>query len=461
MRETGVEQNSLCRSAFGRFPASLQPCGNHRGDDVQVRNVIEDVIGDLASRQALSGAVSVLYIALFVGGWWWWVRRIHIRRRGVETAVLVTGSRGKSSTVRALHAALSAGGKATYAKTTGTAAAEIDVNGRETPTRRVGQVTILEVLRVMNKAFRNGDKPQALVFECMAVRPNLIAILAKHMLRPNITIITNAQVDHLEDEGSSLEEIARAMSEAITANSFVVTGERATAPLSAIRTVAESRGAILVEATPEDLPADSSTRLPYVHPQNITFVLHTTRSLAIDDEVAIDGMARASKEPGEFEIWRRSVGEIDVTYADFGAINDPHSMLSALRGFDWPLVRSAPRIALLTGRWDRPYRDLSFVGCVEQETFDGVIVAGGPVRMVCDELVRSGWPIERVVASRAFDLWEPWRNRRLQDLIRRIDASTSTALLVALQNEHEMVADRFRSFFHAGALIRDRVNGDQ
>ncbi|MEN9801409.1 MAG: hypothetical protein RLZ37_534 [Actinomycetota bacterium] len=428
---------------------------------MNVRSVIHDVIDDLASRQALSGAVSVLYIALFIGGWWWWVRRVHIRRREVETAVLVTGSRGKSSTVRALHAALSAAGRATYAKTTGTAAAEIDVNGRETSTRRIGQVTVLEVLRIMQKALGNGDKPNALVFECMAVRPNLIAVLANDMLRPNITIITNAQVDHLEDEGSSLEEIARAMSEAITPGSFVITGERDAAPLSAIREVAQSRGALLVEAVPEHLPPNASIRLPYVHPQNITSVLNITRFLGINDEIAIDGMARASKEPGEFEVWRRSVGDIDVTYADFGAINDPHSMLSALRGFDWPLARSNPRIALLTGRWDRPYRDLSFIGCIERQSFDGVIVAGGPVRMVCCELVRSGWPVERVMPAKSFDLWEPWRNRRLRDLIRRIDASANTAMLVALQNEHEMLADRFRTFFHGGALVRDRVNGDR
>jgi poly-gamma-glutamate synthase PgsB/CapB len=425
------------------------------------RSVIQDVIDDLASRQALSGAASVLYIALFIGGWWWWVRRVHIRRRDVETAVLVTGSRGKSSTVRALHAALSAAGMATYAKTTGTAAAEIDVNGRETSTRRIGQVTVLEVLRIMQKALSNGDKPNALVFECMAVRPNLIAVLANDMLKPNITIITNAQVDHLEDEGSSLEEIARAMSEAITPGSFVITGERDAAPLSAIREVAQSRGALLVESVPEHLPPNASIRLPYVHPQNITSVLNITRFLGINDEIAIDGMARASKEPGEFEVWRRSVGDIDVTYADFGAINDPHSMLSALRGFDWPLARSNPRIALLTGRWDRPYRDLSFIGCIERQSFDGVIVAGGPVRMVCGELVRSGWPVERIMTSKNSDVWEPWRNRRLEDLIRRIDASASAAMLVALQNEHEVLADRFRSFFHQGALVRDRVNGDQ
>ncbi len=428
---------------------------------MHVRSVIRDVIDDLASRQALSGAASVLYIALFVGGWWWWVRRIHVRRRAVATAVLVTGSRGKSSTVRALHAALSAAGRATYAKTTGTAAAEIDVKGRETPTKRVGQVTIIEVLRIMHKALSNGDKPDALVFECMAVRPNLIAVLANDMLKPNIAIVTNAQVDHLEDEGSSLEEIARAMSEAITPGSLAITGERRTEPLTVIRSVAELRGAQLVEATEEHLPLDWATRLPYVHPQNITFVLNVTRSLGIDDETAINGMAMATKEPGEFEIWRRSVGDIAVTYADFGAINDPQSMLSALQGFDWPLARSSPRIALLIGRWDRPYRDLSFIGGIDRETFDGVIVSGGPVRMVRDQLVRSGWPIDRVVPSSAIDLWEPWRNRRLRNLIRSIDASTSTAMLVALQNEHEFLADRFRTFFHQGKLIRDRVNGDQ
>jgi hypothetical protein len=65
------------------------------------------------------------------------------------------------------------------------------------------------------------------------------------------------------------------------------------------------------------------------------------------------------------------------------------------------------------------------------------------------------------MTSKNSDVWEPWRNRRLEDLIRRIDASASAAMLVALQNEHEVLADRFRSFFHQGALVRDRVNGDQ
>lgn len=421
-----------------------------------VRSIVNDVIDDLASRQALSGAASVLYIGLFVVGWWWWVRRVRLRRRDVETVVLVTGSRGKSSTVRALHAALSAAGRPTYAKTTGTAAAELDVDGTETPTTRVGQVSILEVLRIMSKALGRRERPKALVFECMAVRPNLISILANDMLRPNVAIITNAQVDHLEDEGSSLEEIATSMAEAITPGALVITGESQPAPLAALRSIAVERGARFVQATPNDLPPDSATRLPYVHPQNVTFVLNVTRSLGVDDEVAIDGMARASKEPGEFEIWRRSIGDVEITYADFGAINDPLSMLSALDKFDWPLPRDVPRIALVTGRWDRPYRDLSFIGCLESSSFDGLIVSGGPVRMMCRELVKAGWPADRVVPSKWSLRGASGRQRRLVELIRRIDPSAERAMLVALENEHDVVADEVRHFFHEGSLVRDR-----
>lgn len=426
-----------------------------------IAKIVQDVIDDLSSRQALAGAASVLYIGAFIGGWALWVRRIRRNREMVDVAVLVTGSRGKSSTVRALHAAFSAAGLFTYAKTTGTAAAELSTDGSETATRRIGQVSILEVLRIMAKASRAEPRPRALVFECMAVKPNLIGQIAHEMLLPDVVIITNAQVDHLEDEGSSLEEIARSMSEAIRPGSLVVTGESRDETLRAIRTVAEERGARFVAVSPGDASPEIFARLPYVHPQNVTFVLGITRSLGIDDDVAVDGMARCSKEPGEREIWRHSIGNLDALYTDLGAINDPSSLMSAIESFPWPVERDVPRIGLVTGRWDRPLRDLSFVGCLDRDRFDGLILTGGPVYRMRRELVANGWPPERIVVAAHLNRWRRVRDRRVVGLTSRIAPEAKRIMFVGLENEHDPLADRVRSYFGAGEAVHSISMGGE
>ena len=90
------------------------------------------VIDDLTSRGALAGAASLVVLAGIIAGWWAWTTRITKEREGIPVTILITGSRGKSSTVRLLHAALTEAGFNPYGKITGTAAAEISTDGSET-----------------------------------------------------------------------------------------------------------------------------------------------------------------------------------------------------------------------------------------------------------------------------------------------------------------------------------------
>jgi poly-gamma-glutamate synthase PgsB/CapB len=411
------------------------------------------IIDDLTSRTGLAGAASVLAVDGLMVVWWWWTGRVQRRRDAVPVRILVTGTRGKSSTVRALHAALLAAGMRPCAKTTGTAAAELDQDGRETRTRRLGRPSVLEVLRSMDRALAAPTPPDALVVECMAVRPELIDLVAHRMVAPGIVVLTNAQVDHLEDEGSDVAAIAASMALAVTPGSLVVTGETAPGPRRAIADAVTTAGGTLVVATPDEVDPDLLGRLPLVHPANVATVLAVTRSLGIDDEVAVQGMAAATLEPGEGERWRQRLGSLTATYADLGAVNDPASLGEALEAFAWP-PPEVPRIALAVGRWDRPLRSLAFVGCLRRDRFDGVVLTGGPVRQVRRELLRDGWPAERIVVATPFDrVASIWRHRTAR-LVQRIDASAAEVLVVALQNEHEPLADRVRSTFRQGIALR-------
>lgn len=422
--------------------------------EVDPEHLIWGVLDDLTSRSALAGAVSAITVLVMIFGWRWWSRRVVQRRQEAQHVILVTGSRGKSSTVRLLHAAFAEMGLSVYGKTTGTAAAELRCDGTELPTYRIGQVSVLEMLHTINRAMSTQPVPDVLVLECMAVSPDLIELISWKMVQPDIVVITNAQLDHLEEEGHTTTQIARSLATAIYPDCLVVTGETAPEPLDAIGKIAADRGSRLVRTTPRHVPQVLLDSLPRAHPANVATVLAVCRECGIPQDVAVTGMAAASREPGEQEVWRRAMGPLMVTYTDFGAINDPESLIAALQTFDWPTPAEVPKIALVTGRWDRPLRGLSFAGCLQPGIFDALLVGGGPVYAIRDSLIAQGWPPSRVATAVHFSWYPSVWLRRFQRLVNQCRPGATEVMLVSVENEHDAMAERGRAFFHGGELIR-------
>jgi poly-gamma-glutamate synthase PgsB/CapB len=411
------------------------------------------VIEDLTSRGALSGAASLAMLAGVLFGWLAWTSGIARRRRDIPISILITGSRGKSSTVRLIHAALEEAGFHPYGKITGTEANELETDGTEKPTFRLGAPSVLETLTSMARAFKGNPPADALVFECMAVSPDLIELVSSRMVDPNIVVITNIQLDHLEEEGSSPEEIARSLANAIRPRSLVITGEDDPGAFGVVIDRATELDARLVSPAGDDIDPGILERLEWAHPQNVALTLEVTRSLGIEDGIAVAGMLRSTREPGEQEIWGKRLKGLEATYADLGAINDPESLQGALDSFEWPTAPGVPRIALLSGRWDRPLRALEFAGFLDPGMFDGLILAGGPVRDVRSTLIEGGWLPDRVVvAPRLNEVVQVWKGC-VHALARRIDPEADQVMIISLENEHDALAESARRFFHHGTQL--------
>lgn len=418
----------------------------------EILDVTSEAFSQLASRGAIAGGASALVIATVLAWWWARVRRVHRDRQRASLVILVSGSRGKSSTVRLLHAALTAAGRATFAKTTGTAAAEIPPRGIERSTPRFGQVSVIEMSESFRRAMSVPPVPDALVMECMAVSPALIELVSQRMVQPNIVVITNVLLDHLEEEGGTIEQIAASLGGAITPGCLVVTGEQRPGPLSVLVNLAHHRGATLIQAEAAMVPDSIRERLSAAHTQNIALTLAVTRSLGIADDVAIEGMSRATHEPGAQEVWSRDLGPLHLTYTDLGAINDPQSLLDALHTDGRLPADGLLRIGVLIGRWDRPLRAMEFAGLMTPGSFDALLVTGGPVHAIRRVLLQSGWAPERVAVAVHFtgSMWM-WRHR-LTRLAQRIDPDAHRISLVSLENIHDGGADRLRSFCREGEL---------
>ncbi|MDE4986316.1 poly-gamma-glutamate synthase PgsB, partial [Francisella tularensis subsp. holarctica] len=72
--------------------------------------------------------------------------------KSIPSRIHVNGTRGKSSVAILIAAGVRAGGYRTVAKTTGTLARSIDVDGSETPVCRIGVSNIAEQVKIMFKA---------------------------------------------------------------------------------------------------------------------------------------------------------------------------------------------------------------------------------------------------------------------------------------------------------------------
>ncbi len=140
-----------------------------------------------------------------------WETRGHQRMlERIPLRVHVNGTRGKSSVTRLIAGGLRAGGRRTFAKTTGTMARIIWPDGSEGDVYRVGRPNIIEQIRIVRRAVESGA--EALVMECMAVSPELQPISELRLIQSTVGVITNARADHLDVMGPTVDDVARARS---------------------------------------------------------------------------------------------------------------------------------------------------------------------------------------------------------------------------------------------------------
>lgn len=120
-------------------------------------------------RTVIGLAVLAIIVGVLALRWRGATRAHHARLDQLEVRIHVNGIRGKSTVTRLLGGVLREGGYRTVAKTTGSAARVIGPDGVEAPIPRRGAPTIYEQVDVVKEHV--GQEIDALVIECMAVRP--------------------------------------------------------------------------------------------------------------------------------------------------------------------------------------------------------------------------------------------------------------------------------------------------
>lgn len=319
----------------------------------------------------------------------------------IPVRVLVNGTRGKSQVTRLVAAALREAGFKTIAKTTGSAAMLIMEDGSETPVSRPRGARITEQTGLARLAARR--KADALVVECMAVRPDSQEAMRRHLVRPTLTLITNARVDHVEEMGPVLEDTVAAL-------------KRSVDPESALITCAEGfEGAatnVIRARADEEIEAEALGMPFHIFPENLALAIAASSELGVDRKTALRGMAKAAPDPGALRVFELAEpgGEanVDAAASDFGprfdaphsiwfvnafAANDLESTVAVWEEASAALPADIPVVLAYNNRADREYRLREFAGLpasIGAERARLVIVLGENAAKAARRFSKSG-----------------------------------------------------------------------
>jgi gamma-polyglutamate synthase len=388
-----------------------------------------------------------LIVASLLGRWALESRRHQAVLDGVRWRIHVNGIRGKSTVARILAGMLREAGIVTIGKATGTEAAVINRDGEDEIIERRGPATILEQIEVTRK-YVTPDV-EALVIECMALKPEYQYTSENMIVRSNIGVLTNVREDHQDVMGETLPEIARSLLCTCPRDGVLVTAEHNPEIQAIIREVAESRGTTVVFAHPEIVSDDDIARFDYIaFKENVAIAVEVAKIVGIDRAVAMDGMVRADPDPGVLRIKELMIGGKHVTWANLFAVNDRESMVAAMVKLEPLITPQTTTVGILNNRTDRQRRAMQFADVgVRDLDFDRLVTFGAYETLVTARLIENGYLRNRIL--NLGDEHRPSLDVIIDTMI--VQQPTPHVLVVGFVNIHTEQAEQLLHYFEHDA----------
>ncbi|GAA3400824.1 poly-gamma-glutamate synthase PgsB [Pseudarthrobacter polychromogenes] len=388
--------------------------------------------------------LAAVTLALII--YWKYTASVHHRRlEQLDVRIHVNGIRGKSSVTRLVAGVLREGGFITVAKTTGSAARVIGTTGEETPIRRLGAATIIEQVDIVRDHVRHGV--EALVIECMAVRPQYQQYAQDYMVRSDITIITNVREDHQEEMGETLEEIADSMARTIPSNGVLITAEDRDGIRERLRRTAEERGSSTLYADASIVRDEDMRGFGHIEfKSNVAVGLAVAEYLGISRDKAITGMWKTVPDVGVVRLKTYDVLGKKITWVPMFAANDRESVILALKQLQTTHAESSSVIGILNNRQDRGRRAELFGAMVPNDLsgyLDKVVTMGAYEDAVTSMMTAGGFPRERIL--NLGDTVRPSLDQMLEAIAGLVEGDHG--VLIGMVNIHTEQAEMLIHYF--------------
>ena len=271
----------------------------------------------------------------------------------IPIRIHVNGTRGKSSVTRLIAAGLRAGGKRTFAKTTGTAPRVIDAEGIDRIIHRLRSPSIGEQVRLLK--YFSAEKPDVVVMECMAVQPQYQWISEHQMVKSDIGVITNARPDHLDEMGPTDVDVVRSLCNSVPIDGTLITAEEKYKNI--LEEVAEQNSSEFLHSDEGSITDSELNKFSYIeHPQNIAIALDVCKKMGIKRDVALTGMHSVKPDLGALIVWKLKGENGSLQFVNGMAANDPVSTLQIWKFVIDRYPTTSGSAVFFNSRDDRPLR---------------------------------------------------------------------------------------------------------
>ena len=278
-----------------------------------------------------------------------------------QRRILVTGSRGKSSIVRLMHAAMNAAGFKTYARITGVMPRELGADGVRNISRSAGA-------HVEEMRWWLGQLPssvQGVILENSAITAEFQG-LAGRWLQPAVTVLTNTLPDHQEQWGPTGASAAEVLVAGIPKQGHVVLPAHLQNDGYLLDLLGRRRCRLIfagsVPASDEDYRAT-----------NMGLALATLAHLGIAKEPASQAMQRLRPDRYDFRVAMCAGAEVAMAFS----VNDITSTQTLFQSLKWPADQTR---LLYNHRADRPGRYSSFLDWLGLSYWREVLIIGDKPR---------------------------------------------------------------------------------
>ncbi len=275
--------------------------------------------------------------------------------------VLVTGSRGKSSIVRFLHAAMQDAGFETHARITGVLPRELGPRGIRNISR--SSTAHVEEMRWWLKQLPASSA--AIILENSAITQELQG-LAGQLLHPDVTILSNVHPDHQEVWGPTKDAAIEALSSGIPEHARVIL-PAALKQESYLLKLLERRSCRLVIAESVE-----GVR-PDFQACNMGLAMAAIELFDLDRGRALQAMQNVKPDIYDFRVLQCAGAEVAMAFS----ANDISSTRVLFKSLTWS--EQDTRL-LYNHRRDRPARLRSFISWMSGSPWKDVLIIGDKPR---------------------------------------------------------------------------------
>ncbi len=363
--------------------------------------------------------------------------------KNIKIRVHVNGTRGKSTVTRLLGSILTEAGYRTFVKTTGSDTRLILPDRKEKQIFRF-KASIDEQIKIINLI--TSFEPDAIVFECMAVRPAYQKICEEEIIKANIGVITNVRSDHQDLMGETLEEMALSLSNMMPTSGTVITGDIPEDLMKIILAQARKKNTQVISSKKykELIPPDYISKFDYLaHEENIAIGLAFCDILGIDIEIGLKGILKAKPDPGALKFYKKKIEKNkEVLFINLHAINDKESTISTYkileeRGF---IKKDDIKIGVLNHRKDRAFRIEMFSDiCINDLDLDYILCIGDLQEIAEKDLIKKGFDKKNIVKI---------KNNKLDTFLRLLkNIIIKKGVVIGMVNIHGKLSDEYIPYF--------------